>query len=169
MKTAYDILRELMAHKKSVISVWEGMPFEKIKLMSTTEKGDIAEDFLAQLLQIHGYVDVEVKKGRRGHYDVVLNNSVFFEVKAATQDTNGNFQFNGIRYDRDYTHLFCLGITPDKLYYLIVNKIDLMKKKYRMVSMAKGSNATFKLSRRIAQMGEFENFEAGVETAINET
>ena len=169
MKTAYEILERLMANKQSVLEAWKDKPFEKMKLIFMTEKGDIAEDFLAELLTTHDYDEVKVEKERRGDYDVSLGDSVFFEVKAATQDTNGNFQFNDIRYDTKSTHLFCLGITPDNLYYLLINKTELHSDKYNMVSMSRGSNSSFKLLRRIAQMNEFENFKGDVEKAIKET
>lgn len=110
-----------------------------------------------------------VLKGRRGSYDVSLRHDrkeVLFEVKVATQNINRSFQFNGIRYDRQYTHLFCLGITPSSIHYLIVSRQQVGMKDYKMVSMAKGSNATFKLSRRIEQMKEFENFAEDVRAML---
>ncbi len=91
---------------------------------------------------------------------------MFFEVKTATQDTNNNFQFNGIRYDTNYTHLFCLGISPDNIYYLIVEKEALGKDNHKMVSMAKGSNASFKLTKTIENLNSFSKFSDNIEKIL---
>ena len=169
MTVAYEILHRLMTQRQSAMDAWRGKSFEKMKLISATEKGDIAEDFLAEILKAHSYQNVEVKKGRRGHYDVSLDKKVFFEVKAATLDISKGFQFNGVRYDTKYTHLFCLGVTPDNLYYLIVNKAELINGTYHLVSMTRGANATFKLSRRLNQLHEFGMFVEHVDKAVKET
>jgi len=81
---------------------WVGKKFGVLKLATPTEKGDIGEDFLEELLRECGYKDANILKGRRGHYDisaVIDGKEVKFEAKVATQGANGSFQFNGIRYD----------------------------------------------------------------------
>ena len=121
---AHDIFQGLLEKKPSIYEqIWKGRPFEKTKYIATTEKGDLGEDFLECMLRYLGYSEVHTKKGRRGQYDVSIKSgkkSIFFEVKVASQDTNDNFQFNGIRYDTNYSLLFCLGITPNTLAYLII-------------------------------------------------
>lgn len=143
--------REFIYEKK-----WLNYRFGKLKLASTTEKGDIGEDLLALLLRKIGYKDVNVVKGRRDHYDVSIGDKTFFEVKVATQDTSKSFQFNGIRYDTKYTHLFCLGVMPNNIKYLIVAKKSLMDKEHPLTSMAKGSNATFKLTKKESNLRDFD-------------
>jgi hypothetical protein len=138
---------------------WQGHKFEISKLISTTEKGDMGEDFLSSVLKECGYQNVEVVKGRRGHFDVEVKqipNIVQFEVKVATEDTNSHFQFNGIRYDTKYTHLFCFGISPNDIGYIIINKNDLNN--HSMVSMAKGSNSSFKLTKNKKDLKNFDIF-----------
>jgi hypothetical protein len=149
----------------SIVSVfskkWQGHKFHKLKQISTTEKGDMGEDFLALLLNKCGYKNIEVVKGRRGHYDVAIKDSnnkniIEFEVKVATEDVNSHFQFNGIRYDTKYTHLFCFAVLPNDIGYLIIDKNDLNKES--MVSMAKNSNASFKLTKNKNSLSSFDDF-----------
>ena len=46
MKNAKDIFLRLLTEKTDVFTkVWEGKLFEKVKVISTTEKGDMGEDF----------------------------------------------------------------------------------------------------------------------------
>lgn len=170
---AHDIFQDLLEKKPSIYEqVWKGRPFEKIKYIATTEKGDLGEDFLERMLRHLGYSEVHTKKGRRGQYDVSIKSgkrSMFFEVKVASQDTNDNFQFNGIRYDTNYSHLFCLGITPDTLAYLIIKKGQIGSGNYKMVTMAKGSNATFKLTRTLEQLKSFDAFDADIKNFLEES
>lgn len=142
---------------------WNGK-FKALKLASSTEKGNIGEDFLARMARECGYTDAEVVKERRGQYDVRIGHGdkeVTFEVKVATLDTNNSFQFNGIRYDTKYTHLFCLGISPNTIGFLVIDKKELDKKEqgdYKMVSMQKGGSEVFKLTRREDALLGFEAF-----------
>ena len=76
------------------------------------------------------------------------------EVKCATEDVNGSFQFNGLRTDSHYTHCFLLGVAPNTLYFRFVQKKELDGPLYPLVSMQAGANASFKLTRRI---GTIEN------------
>ena len=170
---AYSIFQDLLEKTPSIYEqIWKGKPFEKIKYIATTEKGDLGEDFLECMLRHLGYSEVHTKKGRRGQYDVSIKSvkkSMFFEVKVASQDTNDNFQFNGIRYDTNYSHLFCLGITPSTLAYLIVKKGQIGSENYKMVTMAKGSNATFKLTRTLEQLKSFEDFDTDIKNFLEES
>lgn len=170
---AHDIFQSLLEKKLSIHEqIWKGRPFEKIKYIATTEKGDLGEDFLERILCHLGYPEVHTKKGRRGQYDVSIKRgkkSMFFEVKVASQDTNGNFQFNGIRYDTNYSHLFCLGITPSDLAYRIVQKGQIGSGNYKMVTMAKGSNATFKLTRTLEQLKSFDAFDTDIKNFLEES
>lgn len=153
--------------KDKVLSTnkWAGARFEKFKTMSSTEKGDAGEDLLEYLLQLMGYEDVEVPKGRRAHYDVRVN-ATKFEVKVATEDTKGGFQFNGVRHDRKYTHLFFLGIMPDSISFMIVDKANLDD--HTLVAMQKGTNATFKITKSKADLLAFDSFEAEIKKVVDD-
>ncbi len=163
---AESLLLEQIKDKEFSFDKWKEMKFEKFKFMSPTEKGDKGEDFLSNLLKEIGYTDVEVVKGRRGQYDVKLfhkGKEIKFEVKVATQDVGSNFQFNGIRFDTKYTHLFCIGILPTKIKYIIVPKEWLNNRDdFRVVPMQKNSNSTFKLTKSVNQLSDFENFEEDI-------
>lgn len=161
-------LLDLAKKRRFKYQEWKGK-FKALKLASATEKGDMGEDFLAQLARECGY-EVDVVKGRRGQFDVGVKRGgqkLLFEVKVATMDVNGSFQFNGVRYDTKYTHLFCLGISPEKIGFLIVPKQVLGDKGNPMVSMAKGSNASFKLTKREVQLLSFEMFESALNDMMN--
>lgn len=161
---ANTLFKKVVKNIESVFSKkWKGHQYEMLKLISTTEKGDIGEDFLAKLLRECGYKNIEVVEGRRGHYDVAIRDSddkniIEFEVKVATEDVSSAFQFNGIRYDTKYTHLFCFAISPDDINYLIIPKDDLITIKHTMVSMAKGSNSSFKLTKKKSDLNNFDSF-----------
>lgn len=140
---------------------WKGKRFGRLKLASSTEKGDIGEDFLREMLEALRYKDIEVLKGRKGHFDVGVKNGkkhVKFEVKTATLDTRRMFQFNGIRYDTKYTHLFFFGVLLGRVCYEIVPKEKLDTKGYTMTPMRRGTNSDFKITRPSDRLSSFGTF-----------
>ena len=168
-KIAQDKLLSITTRHNSSYQQWNNTQFSVFKGLSTTEKGNTGEDFLASILKLCGYSDVNVLEGRRGHYDVIFKHNkkeILFEVKVATKDVNGSFQFNGIRYDTKYTHLFCLGISPDKIGYLIIKKELVGTDKYKMVSMAKGSNSSFKLTKKENLLNSFDEFDTDIRSIV---
>ena len=170
-KLAEATISKLIKGRKFTYQQWTGHAFARLKFASSTEKGNVGEDFLAKMITAHGYSDVDVVKGRRGQHDVCVRNGdrdVRFEVKVATRDVNGGFQFNGIRYDTRYTHLFFLGIAPDAIYYEIVPKGKIGSEGYTMVAMQKRTNATFKITRPEKGLRGFDDFEADVRRLLGE-
>ncbi len=165
-KTEQKLL-DIIKNKEFKHSKWKGR-FSILKLVSTAEKGDLGEDFLAALLKDAGYLDVGVVNNRRGDYDVSLEHNkktILFEVKVATRDTSHSFQFNGIRCDRQFTHLFCLGISPDRIGFLIISKNDVMDSdKHTLISMAKGDNAVYKITKK--GLSSFNDFSATVKGLV---
>lgn len=138
---------------------WINSQFKDYKIISTTEKGTLGEILLGDVLKKCGCQIVDVPKGRRGQYDVGFKGNmghVRFEVKVATEDTSGAFQFNGVRHDTMYTHLFCIGVSPNIIRYIIVPKQDLSNGTVKLVSMAKGSNAQFKLTLKADKLFGFD-------------
>ena len=134
---------------------WRESTFEIAKFLSTTEKGNAVEDFAAQLLKQVGYPNVERHHSRRGDWDVRVGNTTI-EVKCATLDTNGNFQFNGIRYDTKYDLLLVIGIAPEAVFFNIYHKKQLHD--LPLVSMAKGTNAGYKLTRAVKDLHPITDF-----------
>jgi len=161
MERAEETLLKLIKNKEFQVDKWHKKPFEKFKIISTTEKGNIAEDFFINLLEKCNK-KVSRPQNRKGDYDILVDNNVKIEVKLATEDKSGSFQFNGIRHDTKYTHLFCLGVSPDTIYYIIIVKKDL-NEDYTLVSMAKGSNSSFKLTLTKKNLKLFKDFEQDIE------
>ena len=156
---AETILKELIRKQDFIHKKWGNKFYTELKLASPTEKGNVGEDFLAKLLKYVGAGDVNVIDSRRGNYDVgasFMGKSFKFEVKVATEDTNNSFQFNGVRYDTKYTHLFCLGIMPTKIGFFMIAKPKLDEEK--LVPMQKGTNATFKLTKKCKDAHDFSKF-----------
>ena len=95
---------------------WLGSKNEKIKPLSTTEKGTIGEKILeANINNISDDYKAEFPKIRKGDYDIRglnigKNTYQDFEVKFATEDSNGSFQFNAMKLDAVYDYLFCISV-----------------------------------------------------------
>lgn len=162
VEKVYEILDDMIANRDFSISNWDEARFEMMKKASSTDKGNIGEDLLERLLKDMGYKDVERETSRRGHWDVRVKNGkqeITFEVKVATQDVHGSHQFNGVRYDTRYTHLFLLGVCPDELFFKIVKKEELVNNRYTLVAMARGTASTYKLTQRTGDLESFEEFE----------
>ncbi len=166
-KGAEQSLVVLVQKRDLVYEQWAKRKFVALKIATPTEKGDIGEDFLAGMLKAAGFGNISVVSGRRGPYDVraVLGGKeMLVEVKVATRDVHKHFQFNGVRYDTAYTHLFCLGIGPDKIGYILLTKSELHD--HHLVPMAKGVNSTFKLTKKEEQLSSFELFEQDINAAF---
>ena len=141
MKNFKNILNEV--YKDSAIQkMWEGTKYEKVKRLATTEIGTLGETFLETTifdLKNNDY-EIVVPESRRGDYDVGVRNiksliETLFENKTATLgitdfDGNGAYQFNAFRKDKNFTHLFCLGIAPNEICYVIISKDNLYNEKY---------------------------------------
>ena len=164
-------ISEILSRRTFKFKEWEGKPFSSFKFASATEKGDMGEDFLSEMLTALSYKEVEVVKSRRGQYDVRVKNGesdVKFEVKTATLDISKNFQFNGIRYDTRYTHLFFFGVSPEEMRYEIVPKSKIDSDGYKMVPMQKSTNASFKITRPFAKLEKFDRFREAIVQLLEE-
>ena len=145
MTDPLNLLIEL-AKKKTIDSKWTDKPLYSIKILDNSCKGDLAEEFVMEYCKKLGF-KVEFGKSRLGDYDLDIEGKKF-EVKMATEDKNGNFQFNHIRYDYKYHYLICIGITPDSILFTIHTKADVATGKAgSLVSMGRGQNSSFKLTR----------------------
>ncbi|HRN50138.1 MAG TPA: hypothetical protein PLC52_05000 [Anaerolineales bacterium] len=83
-----------------------------------------------------------------------------FELKTATEDVSGSFQFNHIRYHRPYDAVLCLGVTPNNLYFGVWSKAEITTGKAgRLVSMEKGGNASHKLTKKLSSLLPISKFE----------
>lgn len=172
--TTTTVLAEMEALMKSrsySMDKWKGARFQRLKESSPTDKGNLAEDLLCAILNKLGYWDVEGIQSRRGDWDVTLCNGeteIRFEVKVATQDISTKHQFNGVREDRDYTHLFLLGVMPNDLKYEILAKNQLRTGKYHLTLLARGTGGNHKLTRPSNDLKSFDEFATDIATIAGE-
>lgn len=142
---------------------WQGARFEKIKRLSNTKVGDIGQDFVEGLCGAIGleclFPESDGKRSRNSPWDVSIEGATF-ELKTATEDVHGNFQFNHIRYHRTYQGLLCVGIGPDVILFDAWSKADVTTGKAgHLVSMDQGSSATWKLTRSRDKLRRIDEFE----------
>ena len=133
---------------------WLGSVLGSFRLVPNTTRGEIGEEFIWRYLAQFGIV------GRRGSrieaVDLTIN-GMTFEVKTASEDVGGNFQFNHVRLDRDYDHLLCLAVYPDRLGFELWSKGALAEGRAgSLVRMAEGQSVTFKLTKRGADLRPIE-------------
>lgn len=136
-----------VAISKFIDKKWTGQRHEAFKHLANTSKGDAGEEFIKEYAEAIGFVS-EKNRIRQGDWDVKIDDKKI-EVKCATEDTSGSFQFNHIRFDYKYDYLLCLGISPNDLLFRIWSKADVATDKAgTMVSMGRGQNSSFKLTKR---------------------
>lgn len=153
-----DVLETFADHAK-----WEDASFKKIKIISNTKVGSVGQAFIEKLCE---ELEIPCKfplnpKGKRlsqSPWDIEIA-GVQFELKTATEDTTGKFQFNHIRYHRPYQALLCLGVSPENLYFGIWSKADVATGKAGLlVTMEKGANASYKLTKSPSQLYKIDEF-----------
>ena len=80
-----------------------------------------------------------------------------FEVKTASEDRGGSFQFNHISLDRNYDYLLCLAIRPEEILFNGWRKGEVSEGVAEtLVRMAEGQSVTHKLTRRPDDMKKIE-------------
>ena len=144
---------------------WIGSTFEKIKRLSNTKVGDVGQDFVERLCDELGFScefpsDNKGGRSRTSPWDIRVE-GVTFELKTATEDVNGSFQFNHVRYQRTYQGLLCVGIAPEVIVFDAWTKAAVTTGKAgTLVSMERRMGASYKLTKRAQQLraiGDFEN------------
>jgi len=145
-------------------SKWDGVVLGKIKTISNTKVGSVGQLFIERLCNQLS-MPCSFPTNRRGvrstqsPWDIAIAN-IKFELKTATEDTSGKFQFNHIRYHRPYQGLICLGVSPANLYFGVWSKADVTTGKAGpLVSMEKGANASYKLTKAPSQLYEISDFQ----------
>ncbi len=150
MTDPHDILIEVLATYQDA-KKWNNQPFENIKRISNTKVGDAGMDFVERYVRELGYT-CERSASKQSPWDMKIN-EVTFEVKTASEDVSGCFQFNHIRYHRKYEALLCVGVSPASIYVGAWSKADVATNKAgTLVSMEKGANASHKLTKRPAEL-----------------
>ncbi len=150
---------------------WVGQRFENIKRLSSTKVGDAGQDFVEALCTNFGLtcefpLNAKGRRVRTASWDVRIEAHTF-ELKTATEDINGSFQFNHIRYHRDYEALLCIGIAPNDIYMGAWTKAEVVTGRAgRLVTMDMGSSATHKLTKRQGQLLPIDDFRDTVLSVI---
>lgn len=148
-------LEALSQHENA--SKWNDAIYEKMKKIPNTKVGSVGQDFIESICnELEFKSEFPLKRdgtrATQSPWDIKIND-ITFELKTATEDTNGNFQFNHIRYHRPYQAVLCLGVSPNDLYFNLWSKADVATGKAgTLVSMEKGANASYKLTKRAAQL-----------------
>ena len=148
----YRGLFKAIVDKHKNHSKWESGDFIGIKSISNTKVGAVGQDFIESLCDSLNITTVFPlnninKRATQSPWDIQINN-VKFELKTATEDTHGKFQFNHLRYHRNYQAVLCLGVSPNDLYFNLWSKADVVTGKAgNLVSMEKSANASYKLTK----------------------
>lgn len=157
-----ELLTEvLISHIDS--AKWNDAPFERIKRVSNSKVGAVGQDFVEKLA-VAGGVQVDFPSSPSGErlkqspWDIALG-GIKFELKTATEDVSGCFQFNHIRYHRKYDALICLGISPSEIFFQLWTKAEVTTGVAgNLVSMEKSANASYKLTKRPSSLLPIERF-----------
>ena len=136
---------------------WVDAPLGDIKILSNTHVGNAGQDFIKQWCQAQN-LTWESPKSTQSAWDARIEN-ITFEIKTATEDVSGKFQFNHIRHHRDYQALLVLGIAPSEILFNAWRKGDVWEgKSGRLASMDKDSSATFKLTKKSSELLSITEF-----------
>ena len=110
MSDAVQLMQSVIARYAND-NKWVNAPLGDIKSLSNTHIGDIGQNFVEEWCRQLGLTWV-ASGSRQSAWDARIS-GITFEIKTATEDINGNFQFNHIRHHREYQAVLCLGIAPD--------------------------------------------------------
>jgi hypothetical protein len=128
-------------------SKWMDSKYEKVKHMSNTGKGKFGENFTTRLLNKIGVI-AEVINGGIGDFDIFLKEfDIKMEHKLATEDVSGAFQFNGLDKNKDYDYVFCLGVSPNDLFFDILPKKAMMNLTTNMTKAGGGFKLCLKKTK----------------------
>ncbi|MXZ99251.1 MAG: hypothetical protein F4017_02765 [Acidimicrobiaceae bacterium] len=161
--SAIELMIEVI-REHSPPTKWTGAPLEEFRRVDNTNRGEIGEHFLRRYLVRNG-MSVS-SESRTDPTDLIIENRRF-EVKTASEDVGGNFQFNHVRLDRRYDYLLCLGISPSSIWFNAWRKGEVAEERAgSLVRMAEGQSVTFKLTKRLADMRPIEALPEWVRTTL---
>jgi hypothetical protein len=151
---------------------WKEGDFIGIKTVSNTKVGSIGQDFIEGLCSILSIpcgfpLREDNTRMTQSPWDIEIR-GVKFELKTATEDVSGSFQFNHIRYHRPYDAVLCLGVTPNYLYFGLWSKADIVTGKAgSLISMEKGANASYKLTKKSRDLFSIVDFEQKIKEFVD--
>ena len=149
-------------------TIWSGAPLEAFRQVANTNRGDIGEEFVRRFLEQHN-IDAVKAESRIQPADMLILGKRF-EVKTASEDTGGSFQFNHVRLDRKYDYLFCLGVRPAEIMFNAWTKGDVSEGKAgSLVRMAEGQSVTFKLTKRPDAMRKIDELPSWIQEHLGDS
>lgn len=143
---------------------WANQKFEHVRRIPSTKVGDVGQDFVERLCSAVGLscefpLNSDGSRKRQSPWDIRIEGATC-ELKTASEDANGAFQFNHIRYSRKYDALLCVGIGPANIYVAAWSKAEVATGKAgNLTSMEKGGSVSHKLTKKPSQMSQIEDFE----------
>ena len=154
-----EIIRE-----HSPENIWLDSPLIGYRMLGNTNRGEIGEEFVRRYLERHG---IPVEKGNRTSRTDLRVDTKWLEVKTASLGANGTFQFNHVRLDRRYDYLLCLGICPERVVFNIWRKgVVAENRAGALVRMAEGQAVTYKLTKKLADMRDIDEFPGAIVVAL---
>ena len=116
------ISQTLQASYKDENKMWEGSPFEWIKLRPSRSIGAIGEKIVAAWMTMH---DFNVVRSPDSEADRIIEGKRV-EIKFSTLWKNGTYLFEQIR-DQNYDFAVFLGVSPHDAHCWVVPKKKLIK------------------------------------------
>lgn len=116
-----SIAKSLKASLKA--QLWQNSPFQDIKNLEISRRGDVGEDFVRRVLEQLGY-KVTDNPSKNDDWDLKVNDKIKLEIKTATLGNN-KFQHDNIREKRDFNALILIGIAPNDIYLTCAAKSTL--------------------------------------------
>jgi hypothetical protein len=148
-----------------------GPPSRICKIVSNTAVGKVGQTFVESLCEAIGLpftvpIDGAGRRLNQSPWDIAILGKQF-ELKTATEDVSRCFQFNHIRYHRPYDAAIFIGVAPEQIFFDAWSKADLVTGKAgKLVSMEAGANASYKFSRRPAQLHPITDFETRIRALV---
>ena len=134
--------------------IWGGSPLIAYRLLGNTNRGEIGEQFVRRYLEA---AEIQVGNGDRTSKTDMSIQGYRVEVKTASLGATGTFQFNHVRYDRNYRYLICLGICPNAVVFGVWRKGNLAEGRAgNLVPMAQGQHTTYKLTKNLDDLRPIE-------------
>lgn len=168
----YEALMDAAIKAAANDKKWIGARNEGIKIVSNGAVGRVGQTFVESLCSALG-LPFTLPVGATGRllaqspWDIAILGKQF-ELKTATEDVSGCFQFNHIRYHRPYDAAIFIGVAPNQILFDSWSKADLVTGKAgRLVSMEAGANASYKFTRRPAQLHHFTDFETRIRALVS--
>lgn len=149
---------------------WVGAKFGGVKTVSNTHVGRVGQDFIEALCADLGLPTAfpmnGAKRANQSSWDIEILGKKF-ELKTATEDVTGCFQFNHIRYHRPYDAVLCVGVAPSDILFGCWSKADIATGKAgRLTSMEKGANASYKFPKNRAALLPIADFDIEIRKLI---